>query len=261
VHIRSNKLEQSNHFWVGSDCGVLNPKPNYPDDVNSISDIITIGKDMGNKIPDKSWMLYLFEFFIGPKLKKHIPIELDLTCAFNNDGKFDAIFGGHNQYQFKNVFPTVGHSYVREIIANPIARKIVYDLTDMNTGVHESFELEEEKIKGIDEILKWFGLDTIEEIEFKGSGHFTGIEWWNLIEQNPYPIRYEVMISLLQYGILNRENPRQYASYYPYNSLVPDKDQNSKRYPISFENSRIMRGCICYNITYGDSGTGLTYSF
>lgn len=63
------------------------------------------------------------QFFIDKR--KRIPLELDLTRTFNNDGKFDAIFAGHNQYQFKDVTPIIGHSYVRETIADALARKLI----------------------------------------------------------------------------------------------------------------------------------------
>jgi hypothetical protein len=153
----------------------------------------------------------------------------------------------------------VGHSYVREIIVKPVARQIIYELTDMNTGVHETFELGERNIKGIQQILEWFKVNDIKEIKYEGADHFTGLEWWNLVGDNPYPIRYQVMVSLLQYGLYDSSDSRQ-ITYHPYNSLTPDNDQNSKRYPISFQNSRVMRGCICYNVTDGDSNTGLTFN-
>jgi hypothetical protein len=35
----------------------------YPRGVIAIFDVITIIEDMGNQIPDKSWMLYLLELF------------------------------------------------------------------------------------------------------------------------------------------------------------------------------------------------------
>ena len=63
----------------------------------SISDVITIVSDLENKIPDKSWMLYLLELFNS----QHIPVELNLICSFNDDGKFHAIFEGVNRYEFK----------------------------------------------------------------------------------------------------------------------------------------------------------------
>jgi hypothetical protein len=153
---------------------VRDPQPKYPDQVSSASDIITITNDRGNNIPDKSWMLYLFEFFVDKK--KMIPLELDLTCAFNNDGKFDAIFDGHNQYQFKEIIPTVGHSYVREIIINPLSQTIDYHLTDLNTGKSESFELGDANVKGFS--------SSFTNIKFEGSNHFTGIEWWNMVKRH-----------------------------------------------------------------------------
>jgi hypothetical protein len=87
------------HFWVGSLCGVINNDRRFvfPRGVIAVSDIITLIEDIGNQIPDKSWMLYLLEIFN----KQNIPAELNLICSFNNDGKFDAIFNGVNQYQFK----------------------------------------------------------------------------------------------------------------------------------------------------------------
>ena len=52
------------HFWVGSFCGILddsNSKPAFPRGVIAGTDIIRLIEDMGNQIPDKSWMLYLLE--------------------------------------------------------------------------------------------------------------------------------------------------------------------------------------------------------
>jgi hypothetical protein len=69
------------HFWVGSFCCILdnNYKPAFPKGVIAVSDIITLIEDMGNQIPDKSWMLYLLELFN----KQIIPAELNLICSFN----------------------------------------------------------------------------------------------------------------------------------------------------------------------------------
>jgi hypothetical protein len=93
------------HFWVDSFCGVLddsgNNKPAFPRGVVAASDTITLIEDMGNQIPDKSWMLYLLELFNS----QNIPAELNLICSFNNDGKFDAIFNRVNQYQFSKYLP------------------------------------------------------------------------------------------------------------------------------------------------------------
>jgi hypothetical protein len=52
----------------------------FPKGVVAISDVITLLEDMGNQIPDKSWMLYLLEIFN----KQNIPIELNLICQFDN---------------------------------------------------------------------------------------------------------------------------------------------------------------------------------
>ncbi|HKC78730.1 MAG TPA: hypothetical protein VKB83_01385, partial [Nitrosopumilaceae archaeon] len=62
----------------------------------TISDVITIVSDFGNKVPNKSWMLYLLELFN----KQNITAELNLICSFNDDGKFHAIFEGRNKYEF-----------------------------------------------------------------------------------------------------------------------------------------------------------------
>jgi hypothetical protein len=103
------------HYWIGSFCQVIDSNSNkvlFPTQVVAISDIITLVADIGNKIPNKSWMLYLLELFNI----ENVAAELNLICSFNNEGKFDAIFNGVNQYQFKEIQPTVGHSYLRQII-------------------------------------------------------------------------------------------------------------------------------------------------
>src|ERR687885_2043393 len=148
------------HFWVGSFCGILNDtngKPAFPRGVIAVSDIITLIEDLGNQIPDKSWMLYLLEIFN----RQNIPAELNLICSFNNDGKFDAIFNGVNQYQFKQIFPIVGHSYIRQIILNYQKECISYLAEDQNTKQTERFDLP---------------LNIIEqEFALEGQNLFTGI--------------------------------------------------------------------------------------
>ena len=117
------------HFWVGSFCGIVldnDSRHIIPARVIAISDIITIIEDMGNQIPDKSWMLYLLEIFN----KQNISAELNLICSFNNDGKFDAIFNGVNRYQFKQITPVIGHSYLRQIVMNSQKERISYLLED-----------------------------------------------------------------------------------------------------------------------------------
>ena len=146
----------------------------------TISDVITIVSDLGNNIPDKSWMLYLLELFN----KQHIPAELNLICSFNDDGKFHAIFEGVNKYEFK-IKPTIGHSYLRQIILEPSKQRIAYHLRDENSSQTDSF---------------FFGVDE-NSFDFSISKHFTGLEWHNRVGNVPFPIRYEVEISHISYGI------------------------------------------------------------
>lgn len=77
------------------------------------SDVIKICKDLGNNIPDKSWMLYLLELFDSGAIDNiHRAIELNLICQFNEYDNFWAIFAGVNRYKFNKVLPVVGHSYL-----------------------------------------------------------------------------------------------------------------------------------------------------
>ena len=113
-----NQLIVCNHSWecaflIGSFCYVRDlGKFVFPQGVASISDVITLTADLGNKIPDKSWMLYLLEIFN----LQNIAVELNLICSFNDNGKFHAIFNGVNQYEFKEITPILGHSFLRQII-------------------------------------------------------------------------------------------------------------------------------------------------
>jgi hypothetical protein len=258
-------LSQKNHFWVGSDCGELlllePPRHAYPTQVSSASDIITITSDLGKNFPDSSWMLYLFEFFIDRS--KQVPLELDLTCAFDDDGLFIAIFNGCNQYEFKTMKPAVGHSYVREITVDALDRVINYELTDLNIGQLETFKLTSNNLKADQPNDETELKETFDQMEFQGSDHFTGIEWWNMArngDPSPYPIRYQATVSLLQYGQHNERTDSGFPiSYQPYTSLIPNQDQNSKPYPISFQSTGIVKGCICYNVTSGNCNQGMTY--
>src|SRR5919199_5428975 len=231
------------HFWVGSFCGILNDtngKPAFPRGVIAVSDIITLIEDLGNQIPDKSWMLYLLEIFNS----QNIPAELNLICSFNNDGKFDAIFNGVNQYQFKQISPVVGHSYIRQIVMNSQKQIISYLLEDQNTRQRERFDLP---------------LKIGQEFVFEGQNLFTGIEWWNKIGNFPYPIRYHVEVSRLMYGL--SDNPSDFESiiYCPYNALIPNNEGTTMQYPISFHHLRIESGFICYSIKSGNCKNGMKY--
>jgi hypothetical protein len=242
-------------FHVGSYCK-LNSE--YPDNVTSISDVITIIDDIGNQIPDNSWMLYLLEFYIDKF--NQIPVELNLTCSFNGNGKFVAIFGGQDQYTFEKIVPTVGHSYRRQILIDPNKRLLNYNLADLQTGQSEIFELREESIRNVKNILQVYLISNIKEIEFEGADHFTGLEWHNRSYDGPYPIRYQVDISMLQYGKPDSADPVR-VSYLPYNRLISDKDVRDKSYPVVFQDIKLMNNCICYTIGSGNCQDGINCNF
>ena len=105
------------HFWVGSFCCILdgsnNGKPAFPTGVVAAADVIALIEDIGNQIPDKSWIHY-----------------------------FEAIFNGVNRYRFREVLPVVGHSYLRQIIMNSQKECISYLLEDRNTKQTERFDLQ-----------------------------------------------------------------------------------------------------------------------
>jgi hypothetical protein len=129
------------HFWVGSFCGILDgnsSKPAFPRGVIAATDIIALIEDMGNQIPDKSWMLYLLELFNS---QNNIAIELNLICQFDNQDYFEAIFNGVNRFRFKVVLPILGHSYLRQIIINSQKECITYLLEDRNVKQTERFDL------------------------------------------------------------------------------------------------------------------------
>jgi hypothetical protein len=230
------------HFWVGALCFLQNKgKISFPSQVVAISDIITIVSDLGNKIPDKSWMLYLLELFN----KQNIPIELNLICSFNDDGKFHAIFGGVNRFEFKEIRPKVGHSYLRQIIMNQKTGSIVYLLEDTTDDKSEKYVFQ---ING-------------KEFIFEGLNHFTGIEWWNKITNLPYEIRYNINISQISYGKNDNPADPESISYFPYNRFIPNKDGVTRQFPISFQQATIKDGCLCYKINSGICENGLEYSF
>ena len=235
------------HFWIGSFCGVLdnnyynnNDRPRYPRGVIAICDVMRLIEDIGNQIPNKSWMLYLLEIFN----KQNIPSELNLICQFDNQDYFEAIFAGVNQYRFKQVLSIVGHSYVRQIVMNSLKRTVSYILEDQDTKQTERFDLH---------------LKNIEEFVFEGQNQFTGIEWWNKIGNFPYPLRYIVEISQLLFGLADHIDSES-ITYLPHNALIPNNDGSGTKYPISFQNIRINDECICYTVQPGNCHTGIRYN-
>jgi len=68
------------HYWVGSFCRITDKKQRasiFPAGATAVSDVIKIVADLGNQIPDKSWMLYLLELFTI----RNVPIELNLSVS------------------------------------------------------------------------------------------------------------------------------------------------------------------------------------
>ena len=205
----------------------------------TISDVITVVSDLGNNIPDKSWMLYLLELFNA----QNIPVELNLICSFNDDGKFHAIFEGANKYEFK-IKPTMGHSYLRQIILEPSKQRISYHLRDETSGQTDSF---------------FFDMDE-KSFDYSISKHFTGLEWHNRVGNTPYPIRYEVEISNLAYGMRD-DADLESLTYFPYNLLLSDNGGFAKEYPVSFHSFETRNGFIKYRIGSGKHEMGIVSKF
>jgi hypothetical protein len=227
------------HFWSGYYC--LADKEGTPSEFSqavAISDVITIISDLGNNIPDKSWMLYLLELFN----KQNIPVELNLICSFNDDGKFHAIFGGVNRHEFK-IKPEIGHSYLRQIIIESAKKRITYHLKDENSGQTDSF------------------LFNVDSFDFSISKHFTGLEWHNRIENKPYPVRYHVEISNLAYGIHDNPDDLDSLVYLPYDRLQHNSEGFVRDYHVSFNNFQTRNGFIVYEIDSGKQETGIIKKF
>lgn len=247
----------NNHFWAGSAC--LKDTGAYPSDVVAISDILTITQDLGNQIPNGSWMIYLFELFVDNA--RSVPLELDLFCQFDDKIEFKAVFNGVNQHTFKNV-PKIGHSYQREIMLDNNRRTITYRLLELDSNqTPEIFELSMSNMDGsVDDQKKSDLVTLIKNMKYEPYKHFTGIEWWDHANEPPvpFPIRYQVQNSMLRYSQSDADlkNP----NYKPYRSLTTDIDSLHKKYPITFHNLREMNGCICYDVKPGMTNNGMTYS-
>jgi hypothetical protein len=222
------------HFWAGSMCLAGG---RFPSNAIAISDTIAILEDMGNRIPDKSWMLYLLEVF---DRRSSVPVELNMICQFNDRDDFWAIFAGVNRYKFTKVPPVVGHSYLRQIIMRKESKSIEYSVMDRSTGEAENFVF---NVEGA--------------FAYLGANHFTGIEWWNKVGGSPFPIRYRAEIADLMYGVPDDNSA---ITYWPYSALVPNSDKSVARYPVSFESSMVKGGCICYTVGDGMGGAGMRFA-
>lgn len=269
---------KQNHFWAGSAC---NPNPVYPKGVTAISDILTIKADLENKIPNNSWMIYMFELFIDAGYIQYnidqkpfhgVALELDLFCTYDGKSHFTAVFDGNNQPDF-SIVPEVGNSYLREILLDSPNKIIIYRLTDLKTRESESFSLNASNIKGSGkseeerERVKKYLIEVLNNVKFEPYKHFTGIEWRNMSDtvSGPFPARYQAQFSMLRYttqyhDLSGKEDPKIEVNYTPYTSLGSDIDLPGRQYPISFENLREMGGCICYDVNSGSTNTGMTYS-
>ena len=184
-------------------------------------------------------MLYLLELFNI----RNIPIELNLICQFDNQDYFEAIFQGINRYRFKKVLPVVGHSYLRIIMMHDKNRMIRYSLTDQTKGDTEIFD---------------FPLDKM-NFDYIGGNQFTGIEWWNKTGNFPYSIRYNVEVSQLMFGFLDKSDSES-ITFVPHNSLIPNNDNSGTAYPVSFRNIMLKDGCVCYSVEPGNCSNGIHYS-
>jgi len=237
------------HFWVGSFCRILKRTffgrqvLSFPSGVVSVTDNIRIVRDLGNNIPDKSWMLYLLELFDDSS--RQIPIELNLICQFNDRDNFWAIFGGVNRYKFTKILPIVGHVYQRRIVMQTRKNLIEYNVTDITDGATEQFNFQ-------------YPANMELETSFQASNNFTGVEWWNKIGNSPFPIRYEVKITNLTYGQYSvYEDNKGAISYSPFHAFIPNQDGHAPEYPVDFSNIGLdSDGCCTYLLTSGVCRTG-----
>ena len=183
------------HYWYGC---IDTPQNDYRKDVSKfriLTDNLRIIGDKGNRIPDKSWMLYLLEIFNT----QHVAVELNLICQFDNQDYFEAIFRGHNQYRFSKVLPQIGHSYHREINFIDNESRLDFYLKDLDSNQDEKFSLKVDR----------------GQFAFQFRQSFTGVEWWNRISYSPYPIRYEIEISNLMYGYNDDLDDPRFSGVFP----------------------------------------------
>lgn len=214
------------HYWYGC---IDAPQNDYGNEVAKfrfLTDNFRIVRDQGNKIPDKSWMLYLLEIFNT----QHFAVELNLICQFDNQDYFEAIFKGHNQYRFTKVLPKIGHSFHRQIKFLDYDSSLEFYLKDLTSNEDEKFSLKVNR----------------DQFAFQFHQSFTGVEWWNRISYSTYPIRYEIEISNLMYGFNDDFQDSSSQLYFPIGSLYENKDGNTHSYPVKFSDITRRNGCACY---------------
>jgi hypothetical protein len=191
-------------------------------------------------------MLYLLEVFNT----QNIPVELNLISQYDDQNYFEAIFNGSNKYRFIKVLPETGNIYFRQIKFDKPNLSIEYYLKNLNTEIDETFVL---------------NLTAEGSFSYHFSNCFSGIEWWNKIDNMPYPIKFGIEISSLMYGY--NDNPDDSASiiFFPVKSLTSNKDGNinntfsAEYYPVRFINYGVKNGCICYRVEQGFCSDGLNF--
>jgi hypothetical protein len=122
-------------------------------------------------------------------------------------------------------------------------RLVRYSLTDQTNGNTETFD---------------FPLDKM-NFDYVGGNQFTGIEWWNKTGNFPYSIRYNVEVSQLMFGFLDKTDSDS-ITFVPHNSLIPNSDNSGAAYPVSFRNIMLKDGCVCYSVEAGNCNNGIHYS-
>ena len=157
----------------------------------------------------------------------------------------------------KKYLPKVHHSYQLEIVLDSNKRTVSYRLRDNDTGESESFDLSADNMNGsVNEQMKNYLINVFNEVKIEPFKHFTGIEWWNKVDNLPYPVRYHVQFSMLRYA---QSHESENLIYKPYTSLTTDIDPLRKQYPVSFHGLRNMDGCLCYEVGSGNTNTGMDY--
>ena len=216
------------HYWTGYINNTQGFYRNYFKKFNLISDNLRIINKFDNNIPDKSWMLYLLELFNT----EQVPIELNLICQFDDQDYFEAILSGINRYRFTKVIPIIGHTYYRQIKFNKIDLSIEFYLKNLDMQIDEKYIQ---------------CLNNNYEMAFQISNCFTGVEWWNRIAYEPYPIRYQIEISNLAYGFNDTDNDPESIIFFPIESVTVNEDsENQINYPIEFINKGTKNGCFYY---------------
>lgn len=99
--------------------------------------------------------------------------------------------------------------------------------------------------------MSFFSLHNIKDIVFEGKNNFTGIEWWNIIGGFVYPVRFNIEISQLTFGICDDPENSESIIYRPYIILVPNTDGSNIQYPLLFQNVRMRDNSICYSVVTG----------